>query len=43
MKIAVITKNGNEWSVEGISFPTVNDAIAYCNQNNMYAKIELYK
>lgn len=51
-KVAKITKSiwGDTWQVDEVigntlyvtNHDSLEDAIAYCNENNMYAKIELY-
>ena len=51
-KVAKVTKSiwGDTWQVDEIIGSTLcvtnhnslEDAIAYCNENNIYAKIELY-
>lgn len=51
-KVAKITKSiwGDTWQVDEIigstlcvtNHDSLDDAIAYCNANNLYAKIELY-
>lgn len=52
MSMAIIMKGilGSHWTVQEkkgstlnfTNHETIKDAIAYCNENNIYAKIELY-